>query len=68
MSSAAGARAARIARSAVTTGGTVVAVAAVPNPGRRSHEEQQQLELGASDEGEGGATAPPVVRNLRWLA
>jgi hypothetical protein len=51
MSSAAGARAPRITRSAVTTGGTVVAVAAVPNPGRRSHEEEQQLELGASDEG-----------------
>jgi hypothetical protein len=51
---------------AETKGGTAVAVAAVPLPERRNHEAQQQLELGAPDEG-GGALAPPVVRSIRWL-
>ncbi len=50
------------------TGGTAVAVAAVRLPERRSHEEQQQLELRASNRGEGGASAPPIVRQVRWVA
>ena len=66
-SSAAGAPAPGQAGRAHTTGGTAVAVAAVRLPERRNHEAQQQLELAASDEVEGGASAPPVVRSIRWL-
>ncbi len=65
--SAAGAPASRTVERANITGGTAVAVAAVPKPERRNHEAQQQLELEPSDEGEGGASAPPVVRSIRWL-
>jgi hypothetical protein len=65
---AAGAPAPRQAGGADTTGGTAVAVTAVRLPERRNHEAQQQLELRPpSDGGEGGASAPPVVRLIRWL-
>ena len=63
---AAGAPAGPQAGRAETKGGTAAAVAAVRLPERRNHEAQQQLELGAPDEG-GGASAPPVVRSIRWL-
>ena len=53
--------------SAAITGGTAVAVAGVPSRERRSHEERQHLELGPSGKGEGGASAPPAVRPIRWL-
>ena len=69
-STAAGAPALGTSGAAVTTGGTAVAVAAVPPmPQRRSYEALEHLDLMPSDEGEeGGATAPPVVRGIRWLA
>ena len=51
---------------AAITGGTAVAVAAVPLPERRSHEAQQQLELTPSG-GRGGAPAPSLDRPIRWL-
>ena len=55
-------------RTAVNTGGTAVAVAAVPLPERRSHEAQQQLELGlVPSDGRGGASAPSLDRPIRWL-
>jgi hypothetical protein len=63
---AAGAPASRNAGRAETTGGAAGAVTAVRLPERRSHEGKQQLELGPSDE-EGGASAPPFVRSLKWL-
>jgi len=54
---------------AATTGGTARAIAAVPLPERRSHEERQHLELGALGKGEqGGAWAPPYAGAMRWLA
>jgi len=54
-------------RTAAIRGGTVEAVAAVPWPERRNHEAQQQLELGASSDGRGGAGAPPAAPRIRWL-
>jgi hypothetical protein len=62
---AAGAEGSQTGR-ARTTGGTAVAVAAVPLPERSSHEAQQQLELGAVVDGN-GARAPSPGRLVRWL-
>lgn len=64
-STAAGAPASRKAGSAECTGGTVVAVAAVPMPERRNDEAQQQLELGVSEEG--SAARWRSVRPIRWV-
>ena len=48
-------------------GGTAVAVTTVPSPSeRRSHAEEQQLELKASKEW-GGASAPSHFQAMRWL-
>lgn len=65
-STAAGAPASRKAGRAESTGGTAVAVAAVPGPERRNDEAQQQLELGVSDE-EGGPSAPRSYRPIKWV-
>jgi hypothetical protein len=65
-STAAGAPTGHQAGCAATTGGTAVAVAAVPLPERRNHEAQQQLELKGSDTGGGVPTLPPL-RTMRWL-
>ena len=54
-------------RTAVNTGGTAVAVAAVPLPERRNHEAQQQLELVVPSDGSGGALAPSAPLRIRWL-
>lgn len=51
---------------AATTGGTAVAVAAVPSPERRNDEAHQQLELAASYQ-RGDVPAPTSVRII-WLA
>jgi hypothetical protein len=49
------------------TGGAAVAAAAVPAPSeRRSHAEEQQLELNGSQDW-GGASAPPHFHAMRWL-
>ena len=64
-STAAGGPASRKAGSAECTGGTAVAVAAVPRPERRNDEAQQQLELGVSEEG--SAARWRFVRPIRWV-
>ena len=44
-----------------------MAVTAVPLPERRSHEEEQQLELKSGDQGD-GVLAPSPLLGMRWLA
>jgi hypothetical protein len=66
-STAAGAPRGQETGRATVMGGTAVAVAAVPSPSeRRSHAEEQQLELKASKE-RGGASAPSQFHAMRWL-
>ena len=66
-STAAGAPGGHETGRATVMGGTAVAVAAVPAPSeRRSHAEEQQLELKASQEW-GGASAPSQFHAMRWL-
>jgi hypothetical protein len=57
----------RTTKTAAITGGTAVAVAAVPAPEGGSHAESQQLELDTSNNG-GGASAPSPMYQMRWLA
>ncbi len=65
-STAAGAPRGQTGRATVM-GGAAVAVTAVPSPSeRRSHAEEQQLELKASQE-RGGASAPSQFHAMRWL-
>ncbi len=66
-STAAGAPGGHKPPGATVMGGAAVAVAAVPAPSeRRSHAEEQQLELKASQE-RGGASAPSQFHAMRWL-